>query len=82
LYVVRTKDREGLRAFLAHAGIPSDVHFPTPDYRQPAVIPALDGALHLEATESACREVVSLPCFPELTDDEVALIVERINAWS
>jgi dTDP-3-amino-2,3,6-trideoxy-4-keto-D-glucose/dTDP-3-amino-3,4,6-trideoxy-alpha-D-glucose/dTDP-2,6-dideoxy-D-kanosamine transaminase len=82
LYVVRAKDREGLRTFLATSRIPSDVHFPTPDYRQPAVAPALESMPRLEATEMACQEVVSLPCFPELTDPEVALIIERINAWS
>lgn len=82
LYVVRTKDREGFRAFLGQSRIPSDVHFPIPDYRQPAVAPALESMPHLGATENACQEVVSLPCFPELTDPEVAFIVERINAWS
>ena len=82
LYVVRAKDREGFRAFLAESRIPSDVHFPIPDYRQPAVAQALESVPHLDATETACQEVVSLPCFPELTDPEVARITERINAWT
>ena len=82
LYVVRVKDREEFRAFLGQSRIPTDVHFPTPDYRQPAVAPALERIPSLDATETACEQVVSLPCFPELTDPEVGLIVERINAWS
>jgi aminotransferase EvaB len=82
LYVVRTKDRDGFRAFLRQAGIPTDVHFPIPDYRQPAVVPFLHATPHLEATESACQEVVTLPCFPELTDPEVLYIIERIKAWA
>lgn len=81
LYVVRTKDRDGLRAFLRQSGIPTDVHFPIPDYRQPAIARFLETTPHLEETENACQEVVSLPCFPELTDAEVAFIVEQINAW-
>lgn len=82
LYVVRAKDREGFRGFLGHSGVPSDVHFPLPDYRQPAIASTLESIPCLEATESACREVVSLPCFPELTDAEIGFITERINAWS
>jgi aminotransferase EvaB len=82
LYVVRAKDREAFRTFLKTSGIPSDVHFPTPDYRQPAVAAVLESMPRLDVTEMACQEVVSLPCFPELTDPEVALVIERINAWS
>jgi len=81
LYVVRTKDRDRLRAFLGESNIPTDIHFPLPDYDQPAVAPFLPSTPHLEATETACREVVTLPCFPELADDEVSFIIERINAW-
>lgn len=81
LYVVRAPDRDALRAFLADAGVPTDVHFPLPDYRQPALAPSLPRVLDLEATERACGEVLTLPCFPELTDAEITAIVDRLNAW-
>ena len=42
----------------------------------------LDGRAHryddLRETEQACREVVSLPCFPELTDAEVERVVDAV----
>jgi len=81
LYVVRARDRDRLREHLRASGIPTDVHFPLPDYRQPGIAACLPGAPHLEETERACAEVVTLPCFPELTDDEVAFVVERVQAW-
>jgi dTDP-4-amino-4,6-dideoxygalactose transaminase len=35
LYVVRTRQRESLRARLAAAGVATDIHYPVPDHRQP-----------------------------------------------
>jgi dTDP-4-amino-4,6-dideoxygalactose transaminase len=32
----------------------------------------------LRETERACDEVVSLPCFPELTDDEVERVIDAV----
>ena len=81
LYVLRTGEREGLSSHLAKFKCPTDVHFPVPDYRQPAVRAVRGEHKALEATESACAEIVTLPCFPELRDDEVFYIAERINEW-
>ena len=55
-----------LRAHLAAAGVATDVHYPVPDHRQAGCRRrAADG---LPRTERACAEVLSLPCYPELTD--------------
>ena len=71
LCVVRSPERDRLQADLAQLGVSCAVHFPTPDHLQPA----LEGRPHrhdgLAHTVVACDEVLSLPCFPELTDDEV-----------
>ena len=80
LYVVRCDEREALRTFLAEAGIPSEVHYPLPDYRQLSLAGVVD-SVELGATDLACSEVLTLPCFPEMTDEEVAAIIERVNAW-
>lgn len=80
LYVTQTDNRTGLQAHLAEAGVSSDVHYPMPDYRQP-----LFGSLHsntiLPVTDKACETVVTLPCFPELTDTEVTQVIEACNRW-
>lgn len=80
LYVIRAQGRDGLKQHLADAGIPTDVHYPVPDYAQEACRHLFEG-LRLPATEQACGEVLTLPCFPELTDDEVDFIVARVNSW-
>lgn len=80
LFVVRTAQRDALRAHLAECGVASDIHYPIPDYRQAALQGRAPSAA-LPATEAACRDVLSLPCFPEMTDQEVETVVNVINAW-
>jgi dTDP-4-amino-4,6-dideoxygalactose transaminase len=80
LYVIRSPERDGLKKHLAGAGIPSDVHYPVPDYAQEACRHLFEG-VHLPVTSQACAEVLTLPCFPELSDNEVDAIVARVNSW-
>jgi dTDP-4-amino-4,6-dideoxygalactose transaminase len=80
LYVVRLKLRDELRAHLAAAGVATDIHYPVPDHRQPAWAhdppsPAL------ERTERACAEILTLPCYAELTDPEIAAVAAACNSW-
>jgi len=35
----------------------------------------------LPVTERACEEVLTLPCFPELSAAEVDYVIEACNAW-
>ena len=76
LYVVRSDDRERLRKALTSADIATDVHYPLPDYKQ-SWMPAADP---LPVTEECCRTVLTLPCFPELTKQEVARIAEVVTS--
>lgn len=80
LYVIRTAERELLKQYLAEASVPSDAHYPVPDYAQAAYSHLFVG-MRLAVTESACAEVLTLPCFPEMTDIEVDTIIARINSW-
>jgi dTDP-4-amino-4,6-dideoxygalactose transaminase len=80
LYVVRCTERDKLRQHLAAAGIPSDVHYPIPDYAQAAYRHQFANT-RLAVTEQACAEVLTLPCFPEMTDAEVDAIIACVNAW-
>lgn len=80
LYVVQTDDRAGLQAHLARAGVGSEVHYPVPDHRQPFFNGAFD-SISLPITETTCSRVLTLPCFPELADDEIAQVIEACNTW-
>ncbi len=78
LFPVRAPRREVLRARLAEVGIETLVHYPVPIPRQPALAAAHPAECPI--ADRVCREVVSLPLHPSLTDaavDEVADAVGR-----
>ncbi|MGB3071087.1 MAG: DegT/DnrJ/EryC1/StrS family aminotransferase [Ottowia sp.] len=77
LYVVRSTQREALRAHLSAQGIASDVHYPLPDHRQPVVADACAG-VRLPLTEAACAQVLSLPCFLGMTDSQVEQVISVV----
>jgi aminotransferase EvaB len=80
LYVVTCDERESLRAHLSSHGILTDIHYPIPDYRQIA----LEGVREwqpLPVTDRLAAEILTLPCYPELQDDEVTHIISTLNEW-
>lgn len=81
LFVMRTPRRRELKEYLLAHGIMCDVHYPVPDYKQPAHASNFAG-LVLPQTEAACAEVLTLPCFPEMTDAEVETVVSIIDGWA
>jgi dTDP-4-amino-4,6-dideoxygalactose transaminase len=70
LAVIVAEDRDRVAAALAAAGIGTDVHYPVADYDQPA----WRTDVQLPVTDHAVAHVLTIPCFPELTDDEVAVV--------
>ena len=80
LYVVRSPRRDGLREHLRTLDIASDVHYPIPDHRQP-VFGQRYAQLSLPNTERLAREILTLPCYPEMTEAQVDSVIEAINAW-
>ena len=73
LFVIRVPDRDLLRAHLAQHGIETDVHYPIPDFLQPVRAPATRTTLPV--TERACREVITLPCYPGLSMAQVDRVI-------
>lgn len=77
LFVVRSRERDGFRATLAEAGVGTLVHYPRPIHAHPAYEHlAREGSL--VESEAACREVVSLPLYPEMTDAEVDAVTSAV----
>jgi len=71
-YVVRTGERDALKARLKEQGIGTLIHYPVPVHLQPAYRNrVLIGSGGLPETERAAREVLSLPMFPQLTREQV-----------
>jgi dTDP-4-amino-4,6-dideoxygalactose transaminase len=77
LAVVRSTARDELRAALAERGVASAVHYPLSIPQQPAYRHlARAGCPEADAWAATCT---SLPCFPELTDDEVATVAGALR---
>ncbi len=75
-YVIRTNRRDELVKHLRNSGIEVLVSWPTPLHKQKAL-----GLSHfnLPATECISSEVLSLPMYPELTDEEVQIVIDAIH---
>ncbi|HKP65996.1 MAG TPA: DegT/DnrJ/EryC1/StrS family aminotransferase [Casimicrobiaceae bacterium] len=81
LFVVRSRHRDALAAHLRHAGVHTDVHYPVPDHRQP-VFGARFATTKLPLTERLADEVLTLPCHPAMTDDEVSHVIAACTAFT
>lgn len=80
LYVVRVEAREAFREHMRSQGIATDVHYPIPDHLQSAYPKAQVTGI-LEHSVHACRTVVSLPCFPGLTDAESSRVIDGVRSF-
>ncbi len=77
-YVIRSADRDALAAALAAAGVSTGIHYPIPVHLQPACASLGYVEGDLPHTEAAAREVLSLPMYPELTDQQVAFVAASV----
>lgn len=77
LYTMRHPQRDNLAKILAERGVGTAVHYPTPVPAQPMFGPR-DERQWPEAARAA-REVLSLPCFAELRDEEIATVIEAVR---
>ena len=82
LFVIRHRDREGLMNYLTSKGVQTLIHYPIPNHLQEYYLKNFDRRFNLPKTEEYSKEILSLPMFPELTDEEVAEIIRFINAYS
>lgn len=80
LYIIKCDSRDALRKHLLTHGVETDVHYPIPDYRQPCMIARFGGVV-LPVTERHADSVLTLPCFPELTDTEVRQVIDACNRF-
>jgi dTDP-3-amino-3,4,6-trideoxy-alpha-D-glucose transaminase len=81
LYVVRSPDRDALRAHLTAAGVGSEVHYPIPPHRSDAYARLGHPAGSFPVAERLAAEVLSLPIGPQHTPDDVDAVVDAIRAW-
>ena len=80
LFVVRNKTRDQLQQHLNQAGIGTMIHYPIPPHLQQAY--ADSSILSLPITEAIHREVLSLPMWPILSNENVKRVIAACNVFS
>jgi dTDP-4-amino-4,6-dideoxygalactose transaminase len=78
LFVVRVRDRERVRAELGTRGVQTAIHYSVPLHLEPAFAGLGYARGDFPNAEDAVREIVSLPMFPYLTDDEVRYVARCV----
>jgi dTDP-4-amino-4,6-dideoxygalactose transaminase len=79
LFIVRSDDRDALRAHLDEHEIASAVHYPVPIHRTEAY--AGLGTDSLPVAERLAGQICTLPLFPTMADDEVARILAAVRSF-
>jgi dTDP-4-amino-4,6-dideoxygalactose transaminase len=79
LYVVRVKAREVMQQRLYQEGIATGIHYPIPLHLQKAYRYLGYRRGDFPVTEELSEEIISLPMYPELTQDDIVMIVEKIK---
>ncbi len=85
LYVIETKpeQRDDLLAFLDSSGIDAKCHYPIAIHQQEDYPWGQDSVLdpHLPCTEANAAGCISLPMYPELTQDELEYVADKVLEW-
>ncbi len=78
-FTIRTARRDALRSQLEEKGIATAIHYPLPLHLQPAYahLGSKEGSFPI--AEKAAREVLCLPIYPELDDDDARRVAEEVQ---
>jgi dTDP-4-amino-4,6-dideoxygalactose transaminase len=79
VYAVRSDGREQLIDALAECGIACGVHYPVPIHLQRAYANRGEGAGSFPVAERCAQEFISLPMFPELTEEQIAYVGHQVG---
>lgn len=81
LYVIRTSYREELKKFLNDNGVGTNIHYPYPLHLQESYKYLGYKQGDFAVAEDYAPKLLSLPMFPEMTDEQVDYVVEKIKEF-
>lgn len=81
LYVIRSARRDALRARLAERGIGTGIHYPLPIHLQQACAHLGYRRGDLPVTEQAADEILSLPMYAELTEEQIERVAAEVKEF-
>lgn len=81
LYVIRVKNRNKLADYLRSKGISTGIHYPIPIHLQKAYKHLNHQKGDFPITEKLAEEILSLPIYPEMTQNDIAYITETIKRF-
>lgn len=79
IYAIRCKQRDDLQAYLSQKGIATQIHYPKAIHNQEAY-KELNNS-NLPNANQLENEMLSLPIFPSMTEEERSYIVNTLNSW-
>ena len=77
-YTIRVTDRDALRTVLTEAGVGTEIYYPLPLHLQKCFAGKCRMAGALAESEKATREVLSLPIYPELTEEQIHYVASTV----
>lgn len=82
MYVIKCQRREELRAWLQKVGVETGIHYEVPIHMQPIYREKFgyEGG-EFPNSETLCREVLSLPMYPNMTQEDVDLVSQKIREY-
>lgn len=80
LYVIQVENRTKFQSYLKGHGVDTGIHYPIPLHMQPAYayLELPEGSFPV--AEGCARRIVSLPMYPELTEEQIQFIAEQVKA--
>ena len=79
-YVIRTAGRDRLAAFLKERGVGTGVYYHFPVHKQPPWKRTWGTEPSLPVSEKVAGEILALPVYPDLTDEQVEYVIGSVRA--
>ena len=81
LFVVRIKERDRFQEYLKQRGIDTQIHYPIPPHKSKCYEQYDWSKVELPITEQYSDEIVSLPLYNGMTDDEISYVIKTVNQF-